>query len=155
MNHIPRLTTPCIHETMRELMASYTTGSCSNEEKSHFERHCLSCEKCLTTLAAALNLLRSRSCDEKNKALGELYPIGVKAARTAKGASSNYTLGAFRIPLKKGNSRGGDVGESCGRGPSQAVLGDDRSPWGGSGRAAQRGYSRLRRQWALRQLWGK
>ena len=68
----------------RDLMVSYAAGSCSPAERLEMESHCLSCAECLATLAIVLQLSRSPLAEEEEQALGALYPIGLKAARTAR-----------------------------------------------------------------------
>jgi hypothetical protein len=81
-------------------MVSYTTGSCSAKKKSAFENHCLSCDECVTTLAAVLKLLRSRNGKEKKKTLRELYKIGEEAARMAIKKMEGSSAPATESPKK-------------------------------------------------------
>lgn len=55
-------------------MVSYTTGSCSAEEKDEFETHLLSCHECVAILAIVL----------REKASAQLHQSGVEAARIAR-----------------------------------------------------------------------
>jgi len=68
----------------RDLMVSYAAGSCSRAERLEMETHCLSCAERLAALAIVLRLSRSPLGKEEGQALGALYPIGLKAARTAR-----------------------------------------------------------------------
>jgi hypothetical protein len=77
----------------RDLMVSYAAGACSPAERLKMESHCLSCPECLATLAIVLRLSRFPIGKEEEQALGELYPIGLKAARTAHRLSKHTGLG--------------------------------------------------------------
>jgi hypothetical protein len=67
----------------RDLMVSCVAGAYSPAERIEMESHCLSCAECLATLAIILRLSRSPLGKEEEQALGALYPIGLRAARTA------------------------------------------------------------------------
>jgi hypothetical protein len=69
---------------VRDLMISYTAESCSLAERFVMESLCLSCAECLATLPIVLRLSRSPLEKEEERALSALYPIGLKAARTAR-----------------------------------------------------------------------
>jgi len=76
-------------EVAGDLMVSYAAGSCSRAERLAMESHCLSCAECIETLAIVLLLSRSPLGKEEKQALGALYPIGLKAARTARRLSKS------------------------------------------------------------------
>jgi len=54
-------------------MVSFATGSCSEEERTEFEAHCLDCDECVAILAIIL----------QEKSLMRLRQIGADAARIA------------------------------------------------------------------------
>jgi hypothetical protein len=68
---------------VRDLMISYTAESCSLAERLEMESLCLSCAERLATLPIVLRLSRSPLGKEEEQAIGSLYPIGLKAVRTA------------------------------------------------------------------------
>jgi hypothetical protein len=73
----------------RDLMVSYAARSCSRAERLAMESHCLSCAECVATLAIVLRLSRSPRGKEEGRALGKLYSMGLKAARTARRLSKS------------------------------------------------------------------
>jgi hypothetical protein len=77
----------------RDLMVSYAARVCSRAERHKMESHCLSCAECIATLAIVLRLSRSPLGKEEEQVLGDLYPIGLKAARTARRLSKSGRLG--------------------------------------------------------------
>ncbi len=74
-------------------MISYAAGSCSPAERLEMESHCLSCAECRETLAIVLRLSRFPLSKEEEQALGALYPIGLKAAITARWLSKSGRSG--------------------------------------------------------------
>ena len=75
--NILELPSPCKHAddgVARNLMVSYASGSCSEEERIEFENHYLCCDECMAILAIIL----------QEKALARLRRSGMDAARTAR-----------------------------------------------------------------------
>ena len=58
------------------------------------ESHCLSCAECRQTLAIVLRLSRFPLSKEEEQALGALYPVGLKAAITARWLSRSGRPGS-------------------------------------------------------------
>jgi hypothetical protein len=82
---------------VRDLMSSYAARSCSPTERLEMESHCLSCAECFTTLAIVLRLSRFHLGKEEEQALGALYPIGLKAANTARRLSKSGRAGVGQL----------------------------------------------------------